>query len=211
MADLETREPESIMGASARILDLSLPAFLAWEERQELRHERVGGVVRAMAGGTAGHDAVANNLRAELRARLRGTPCRAGGPDLKVVTAAGDVLYPDALVRCGRRDDRATTAEDPVLVAEVLSEGTLRHDLLVKRLAYRSIPSLRVILYLAQDQARVDVVRRGPDGRWDDGEPAVGLDAVLSLPELGIELPLAELYADTDVAERGGAAPDDEV
>ncbi|MCL6609181.1 MAG: hypothetical protein K6T74_13925, partial [Geminicoccaceae bacterium] len=59
------------------------------------------------------------------------------------------------------------------------------------------------------DQARVDVVRRGPDGRWDDDEPAIGLDSVLVLPELGVELPLAELYADTDVAARGGGLPDE--
>jgi Uma2 family endonuclease len=199
------------MGAPARTLDLSLAAFLEWEARQELRHERVGGVVRAMAGGTDRHDAIGNALRAELRARLRGSPCRVRGPDLKVVTPGGDVLYPDVLVRCGPRDDRATTVADPLLVAEVLSAGTLQHDLLAKRLAYKSIPSLRVILYVAQDQARVDMVRRGPDGRWDDDEPAIGLDSVLALPELGVELPLAELYADTDVAERGGGPPDEEV
>ncbi len=197
------------MGASARVADLSLPGFLAWEERQELRHERVGGVVRAMAGGTRAHNRIAINFLLALGSTVRRRGCELFGSDVKVVSPRGDVTYPDLTVRCGPRDDRLTTVDDPLLVAEVLSEGTLRHDLLVKRLAYRSIPSLRVILYLAQDQARVDVVRRGPDGRWDDGEPAVGLDAVLSLPELGIELPLAELYADTDVAERGGAPPEE--
>jgi Uma2 family endonuclease len=198
------------MGAAARTLDLSPAAFLEWEARQERRYERVGGVVRAMAGGTVGHDRIANNLRAEFSRRLRGSGCRPGGPDVKVTTPRGDVTYPDVFVRCGPRDDRATTVADPLLVAEVLSAGTLQHDLLAKRLAYKSVPSLRVILYVAQDRARVDVVRRGPDGRWDDDEPAVGLDSVLALPELGAELPLAELYADTDVAERGGGPPDEE-
>jgi Uma2 family endonuclease len=186
------------MGASTRLADLSLEGFLAWEERQKLRYERVGGVVRAMAGGTRAHDTIAGNLRFSLRQQVRRRGCQDFGSDVKVVSPRGDVMYPDVTVRCGRRDDRATTVEDPILVAEVLSESTS------KRLAYKSIPSLRVILYVAQDQARVDVVRRGADGRWDDGEPAVGLDAVLALPELGIDLPLAELYADTDVAERGG-------
>lgn len=197
-------------GTTAPVADLSLEGFLAWEEAQELRFERVGGVVRAMAGGTVGHDRIANNLRAEFSRRLRGSDCRPGGPDVKVTTPRGDVTYPDVFVRCGPRDDRATTVADPLLVAEVLAEGTLQHDLLAKRLAYKSIPSLRVILYVAQDRARVDVVGRGPDGRWDDDEPAVGLDSVLALPELGVELPLAELYADTDVAERGGGPADEE-
>ncbi len=191
------------MSAAARKLDGSLEDFLAWEARQVLRYERVGGVVRAMAGGTLAHDTVSNNLRALLRTALRGSSCRAHGPDLKVVTPRGDVMYPDALVRCGPRDDRATTIEDPVLVAEVLSEHTAQHDLLHKRQAYKTIPSLRVILYVAQDRARIDVVRRGPDGRWDDDEPAVGPDAVLELPELAVSLPLAAIYEDVDLAEPG--------
>ncbi|MCS6779840.1 MAG: Uma2 family endonuclease [Geminicoccaceae bacterium] len=181
-------------GASVRTADLSLEGFLAWEERQQLRFERVGGVVRAMAGGTRAHDTVANNLRALLWNGLRGGACRVHGPDLKVVTPGGDVLYPDALVRCGPADDRATTVDDPLVVVEVLSEGSARRDLTVKRQAYKTIPSLRLILYVAQDQPRIDLVRRGPDGRWDDGEPAVGTDAVLDLPELGCALPLAAIY-----------------
>jgi len=191
-------------GTTAPVADLSLEGFLAWEEAQELRYERVGGVVRAMAGGTRGHNKVAINFLVALSSIVRRRGCEAFGSDVKVVSPRGDVMYPDVTVRCGPRDDRLTTVDDPLLVVEVLSESTWRHDLLLKRLAYKAIPSLRVILYVAQDQARVDVVRRGPDGRWDDDEPAIGLDSVLALPELGVELPLSELYADTDVAERGG-------
>jgi len=191
-------------GTTAPLADLSLEGFLAWEEAQELRYERVGGVVRAMAGGTRGHNKVAINFLVALSSIVRRRGCEAFGSDVKVVSPRGDVMYPDVTVRCGPRNDRLTTVDDPLLVVEVLSESTWRHDLILKRLAYKSIPSLRVILYVAQDQARVDVVRRGPDGRWDDDEPAIGLDSVLSLPELGVELPLGELYADTDVAERGG-------
>ncbi len=189
--------------STAPARDLSLEGFLAWEERQERRFERVGGVVRAMAGGTRAHDTIANNVRALLWNTLRGTACRVQGPDLKVLTPKGDVLYPDALVLCGPRDPRATRVEDPLLVVEVLSESTAQHDLVLKRLAYKTIPSLRLILYVAQDRPRVDLVRRGADGRWDDGEPAVGLDAVLELPELGCAVPLAAIYEDVAFTEPG--------
>ncbi|MEJ5233931.1 MAG: Uma2 family endonuclease, partial [Geminicoccaceae bacterium] len=64
------------MGASARLADLSLDGFLAWEERQELRYERVGGVVRAMAGGTRAHDTIAGNLRFSLRQQVRRRGCQ---------------------------------------------------------------------------------------------------------------------------------------
>ncbi len=189
--------------AEARRVDLSLEGFLAWEARQVLRFERVGGVVRAMAGGTRAHNKIALNLLTALTGIVRRRGCERFGSDVKVVTPRGDVMYPDVTVRCGPRDDRATTIEDPLLVAEVLSEGTAQHDLLHKRQAYKTIPSLRVILYVAQDRARIDVVRRGPDGRWDDAEPAVGLEATLELPELGVSLPLVAIYEDVDFADAG--------
>lgn len=198
------------MVAAAGTHDLSLAAFLAWEGRQDLRHERLGGVVRAMAGGTIRHDRLAFALRTALERPARARGCQHLGSDVKVTTPTGDVLDPDVTVRCGPRDGRATTVEDPLLVAEVLSESTAQRDLTQKRQACKAIPSLRVILYLAQEQPRIDIVRRGPDGRRDDGEPAVGLDSALDLPELGLALPLAELYADTDVAERGGAPTSEE-
>jgi hypothetical protein len=36
----------------------------------------VGGVVRAMTGGTVGHNTVADNVLLALRARIRGESCR---------------------------------------------------------------------------------------------------------------------------------------
>ena len=95
------------MRATAPTAPLTYDSFLAWEERQPERFELVGGVVRLMAGGTEGHDRIGGKIFAALRTRLRGMPCSAHGSNLKVVSrAAGAVMYPDAFVRCGPRDDR---------------------------------------------------------------------------------------------------------
>ena len=100
------------MRATAPTAPLTFEAFLAWEERQPERFELVGGVVRVMAGGTEGHDRIGINIATALRIRLRGAPCSAHGSKLKVVSrAAGAVMYPDAFVRCGPRDDRRTTRD----------------------------------------------------------------------------------------------------
>jgi len=180
--------------------DLSLEGFLDWENRQPERFERVGGVVRMMAGGTLGHDQIAANILGELRTRLRGGPCRAHGSNLKVVSPRGDVMYPDAFVRCGPGDPRATHVDDPVVVVEVLSPSTAVHDLTRKRLAYQSIPSLKVVLWVHPDRMRVDLMRRRETG-WVDEDPAEGLQAVVALPELGIELPLSEIYEGVPLEE----------
>ncbi len=188
------------MRATAPKAPLTYESFLAWEERQPERFELVGGVVRLMAGGTEGHDRVGGNVFAALRIRLRGMPCSAHGSNLKVVSReAGAVMYPDAFVRCGPRDDRRTTTDDPVVVFEVLSEGTVKHDLIRKRLAYESIAGLRRIVYVSVDEARLDMRVRSADGVWGD-ETVEGLNAVVGLPEIGVELPMTEIYEDTELA-----------
>ena len=48
----------------ATALDLrhrTLADFLAWEEQQPERYERVGGVIRMMTGGTVAHNRITRN------------------------------------------------------------------------------------------------------------------------------------------------------
>jgi Uma2 family endonuclease len=189
----------------------SVDEFLHWEEQQHERFEFVGGVVRLMAGGTEAHDRIAVKLILALGSRLRGTPCSVHGSNLKVVSrSAGAVMYPDVFVRCGERGSRRTVIDDPLVVFEVLSEGTARHDLIRKRIACEAIPSLRRIVYVAADEARVDMRVRDGAGHWLD-ENVQGLGAALALPELGIEVPLAEIYEESEVAEPRPLPRPDEV
>ncbi len=183
---------------------LTLADFLAWEEGQPMRFERVGGVVRMMAGGTLAHDRIATNIIGALAARLRGSLCFVQGSNLKVVSPQGDVIYPDAFVLCGPHDGKITSVDDPVVVFEVLSESTVKDDLTRKRLAYKTIRSLKAIVYVSPDRARIDLVRRQTDGRWDDEDAVEGMGAALELPEVGVRLPLEEIYAGTEVAEEAG-------
>jgi Uma2 family endonuclease len=72
---------------------MTLQQFLAWEERQEARHEFDGFWPVAMAGGTAAHAAIQRNLLIALGTRLRGQACQPYGSDLKVLVD-GRVRYP---------------------------------------------------------------------------------------------------------------------
>ncbi len=185
--------------AEVRKEDLSLEGFLDWENRQPERWERMGGVVRLMAGGTAEHDQLAVRTATALANRLRGRPCIVHGSNLKVVSPRGDVMYPDVFVRCGAPLRGITAVDDPVLVVEVLSPSTALYDLTRKRLAYQSIPSLKLVLWVHPDRMRVDLMRRR-EGGWVD-EAVEGPDAVLDLGELAIALPLAELYEGVPLEE----------
>lgn len=134
-----------------------------------------------------------------MAARLRGTPCSPHGANLKVVSPRGDVICPHAFVRCGPADPRVTRVDDPVLVVEVLSPSTALYDLTRKRLANRSIPSLRCVLGVHPDRLRVDLVRRREGGRVE--EAVEGPDAVVELGELAVGLELSGLYEGVPLEE----------
>ena len=179
---------------------MTVDAFLAWEEQREERHEFDGFAPAAMTGGTLAHDRITFNLQKSLDARLEGKPCRPFGPNVKVIVD-GRVRYPDALVVCRPFSLDATVAEEPVIVFEVLSEGSSKTDLIDKNHEYRATASIRryVILYQTH-KAAVVFARRGED--WLS-EVVSGDDAVLDLPEIGIGVPFHEVYANVGLAGEG--------
>ena len=76
--------------------------YPAAEQASQLRHEYLRGAIIAMAGGTPEQAALALAVGAELRALLRGQPCRVYGPDLRIRIDPTDLsTYPDATVVCG--------------------------------------------------------------------------------------------------------------
>jgi Uma2 family endonuclease len=171
---------------------VTLAEFLAWEERQDLRYEFNGCEPVAMTGGTAAHDRITFNLQKALDTRLAGKPCQPWGPNMKIV-ADGHARYPDAFVACEPIDPAATIADRPVVVFEVVSGGSAHTDLIDKNRAYRATPSIRRYVILQQTRpAAIVFFRRGPD--WLS-EVEAGPDTVLHLPEIGIDLPLADIYA----------------
>lgn len=178
--------------------------FLAWEERQPLRHEFDGFQPVAMTGGTAAHAAVQSNLALAIGSRLRGGPCRFFGSDLKVETTERHYRYPDGSIVCRPVSPTSTSIPDPVTVFEVLSPSTADDDRYVKALEYQGIPSVRRYVMLEQNAVRATVLERG-ETAWTVHLLMKG--AVLRLPEAGIELPLEELYEGIDFDAGGGEKP----
>jgi len=170
---------------------MTLAEFLEWEERQELRYEFDGVGPVAMTGGTFAHAAIQRNLAIALGSRLRGKPCQFLGSDLKFQVAEGHIRYPDGMVICSPVDRAATVVLDPVVVFEVLSPSTTRNDRIVKAREYEATASVQRYVMLEQDSIGATVYARSRD-TWT--HEILIADSVLTLPEIGIELPLAELY-----------------
>ena len=177
--------------------------FLAWEERQPTRYEFDGWRPVAMAGGSLAHSAIAVNLTTALGTALRGKPCRAYNSDVKI--QVGDsIRYPDATITCTTQPDQARARQgvvhEPVVVFEVLSDGTSLRDRTEKNAEYRATPSIRRYVMLEQDRMAATVFERAGDD-WV-GHLLFGEEAVLALPEVGIAaIPLPELYEGVTLPE----------
>ena len=172
---------------------LTVQEYLEMEETAAVRHEYLGGMVYAMVGATKRHNRIAGNIYARLLAAARDGPCRVYVEAVKL--RVEDVIYyPDVMVACGTGDDDPLIEDAPCLVAEVASPSTGSIDRREKMLAYRSIPSLRAYLIVAQDDRRVERYWRGEDGEWRQGE-AVGEGSKVPIPCPGpIEITLSEIY-----------------
>ena len=182
---------------------MTVAEFLAWEARQELRHEFDGFQPVAMTGGTIAHDLITFNVRKALDARLVGKPCKPHGPNVKILTA-GKIRYPDALVSCTPTDPTAIIADDPVVVFEVVSEDTARTDRIVKLREYQATPSIQRYVILEQKGIGASVFTRR-DSDWI--ATALSEGDTLQMPEIDVEVPIDEFYAGLDYSSSADAEP----
>ena len=183
------------MTAAQKLNLISVEDYLAGELVSPIKHEYVDGVVYAMAGAIIRHNRIATNVLGGLHAQLRGRPCEPFNSDTKVrvrLPHQTRFYYPDAMVVCDSNPENDSFQDDPVVIFEVLSRSTRRIDEGEKKDAYLTIPSLHVYALIEQDTPAIVLFRRTDQGFVR--EVCDGLEARLRLPEIDVELPLAELY-----------------
>lgn len=182
--------------STAKKLDLlSVDDYLAGELASPLKHEYLGGVLYAMSGARNRHNAIATNTLVALSGRLRGQDCRPFNSDTKIrvrLPTQVRFYYPDASVICRPNLQTDSFQDEPAVLVEVLSRRTRRIDEGEKKDAYLTIASLGAYLLVEQDAPAIVVFRRTAGGFAR--EVHAGLDAVVPLPEIKVDLPLAEVY-----------------
>ncbi len=142
----------------------SFEEYLAAEEQAESKHEYDDGYLTAMAGATARHVTITQNLVGLLRPTLRGTGCAVYSTDMMLRTAQAKGYYPDVFVTCDERDRAENLVKRyPKLIIEVLSVGTETRDRGTKWAAYRRCESLVDYVLVSQYQHSVEVYSRSGD------------------------------------------------
>ena len=177
--------------SQAQHLPMTSEEYLAWEDRQEFKWEFDGFQPVAMNGGTWAHTRIQGNIITALNVRLRGKRCQPCGPDMRVPTTPGRYRYRDALVTCTPQLLDGRDVSDPVVIFEVLSPSTADDDRTVKLGEYQSIPSLRRYIMLEQTRIFATIIIRVATG-WEI--VLAGPNSMIAMPEVEVDLPLAELY-----------------
>lgn len=180
--------------------------FFDWAQAQEGRYEFDGLRPVAMTGGTVNHSRIIRNLNFALRTRLRGGACEPLGPDAGIQTWQDTVRYPDVLVTCSKPAGNVRIIAEAVAVFEVLSPSSERTDRIIKVREYAAVPSIRRYVILESTSIGLTVMTR--DGAEEPWRVSVLTEGeILHLPEIGIEIPLSEIYEDIVFAE----APEAEI
>ena len=168
------------------------------------RWELIGGrVVRMMVGARWEHSYIAGNLSAALRDRLRAAKrgCYVFQENFYMKERKLEAaMLPDVLVRCGALEAGATSVNDPVVLAEIISPGSAERDRVEKWGVYKKLKSLQHYLLVSRDQPIVEILDRVGIG-WKGVRRIEGLDGVVELPALDISVPMAEIYRDVIAAE----------
>ena len=186
------------MTAAGRLEPLDWQTYLDDEERSPFRREYIYGRVYAMAGGSEAHSTISVNCAIAIGRRLR-PGCRVLNSDFKVRirdSRGARFYYPDCSVVCDAPVSKAHFRDDPTIIIEVLSPSTRRIDESEKMEGYLSLPSLTAYLLVDSERHGVVVWRR--NGEQFVAETYAELSSSISLPEIGVTVPLSEIYANVE-------------
>jgi Uma2 family endonuclease len=184
------------MNAQAK-LSMTLAEYVAREATSEVKHEFINGDVYAMAGGTLEHGALAVAVGAQLSTALAGRPCRPFSSDVRVhVQSTGASFYPDLSVVCGKAEspkEDPNALSNPVVLVEVLSEGSEAYDRGAKAGHYRRLSSLREYVLVSQAERKIEVQRLNERGVWE--LHFFGPGERVELTSLGVSFAVDAVYA----------------
>lgn len=171
-------------------------------ERQALdKSEFFNGELIPMAGATFNHNRINENLSIMIGSFLEEASCLSFSSDMCVhLPATGLYAYPDIVIVCGEPQllpDGFDNLLNPVVLIEVMLEGTEDYDRGRKFLRYRSIPSFQEYILIDSQQVAVEVWRKNDLGQWTLTEQPVDLAGQFTIQTIALTIPLSKAYART--------------
>ncbi|MGI4872919.1 MAG: Uma2 family endonuclease [Janthinobacterium lividum] len=174
-----------------------IETYLAAERPALEKSEYVNGEIFPVPPAINAHSLINTNVATLLHQQVLNRDCVVLGSAMRLYVPAGPLFtYPDASLVCGpvqvRPDGYDDNLLNPALLVKVLPHEMPTHFKDVFELYY-SIPTVQHVLLVTEYAALVSLGSRNENGLLNVYGFA-GLDAVIMLPDLGLELPLAEIY-----------------
>lgn len=145
--------------------------FLAFERTSEQKHELIFGELYTIPAASFRHNRIAKNILVLLENLFQNTQFEVFGSDLRVANLADNSFcYPDVVVVAGEPvfvDKEFDTITNPVMIAEVLSEGTPNYDKKKKFDVYKELDTLQEYLIFWQDKMKARLFRKIEKNHWE--------------------------------------------
>ncbi len=174
----------------------SLEEYIKIDETGTVRHEYYNGKLFEMPGASILHNDICLQLYFILRSLLKLYGYRVNVENVKVKIENEDIyLYPDVLVT----SEQFQTLKDyivhqPILIAEVLSESTRKHDLTDKFILYQKISTLKYYLAVEPEKHLVLFYEKNDEGEWL-AKTYTELNEVIELKSLNTAIKLQDIYS----------------
>ena len=181
---------------------ISEEAYFELEKQTDTRHEFIDGYVYAMVGGSFNHSRITRNIARAMELHLKGKPCEVFAESTKVkipslLSGESRYFYPDVVVDCSIEKADGNMLTTPVLVVEVLSASTHKHDETTKFRIYAGIPTLQEYILVEQSSVKIEIQRRRSN--WAIEKFFLG-DSV-TFESIGLTLTVEEIYDRIDNEE----------
>ncbi len=157
---------------------VSLEAYLEMIADGERRLEYHDGEVIDIQSATEQHGLICTNLTGLTYNCIYDKDCNIYAGDRELwIEECRKMFYPDHIIVCGEHDLKQMSKNvkatiNPTVVIEVLSESTEKRDLTTKMRCYKTLKSLKQIIFIAQSEKYILSLERDKENErlWLDME-----------------------------------------
>lgn len=174
--------------------------YITLEDATPYKNEYYDGAMLAMVDRTHANAVINGNLCGMLHERLRDTHWSVMSSAMRVLIEPLTIYtYPDASVSLWPVEtlpNSDTTMINPCLIAEVLAPSGENYARRAGFQHFQQIAAMQDYLVISQECCHIGHYSRVPNApsvRWIY-TAYVGVDSILKVPSLSVELPLCEVY-----------------
>lgn len=174
----------------------SFAEYMAMEETSVERHDFYHGELYAVAGATANHHQIAQNINVALISRFKPEGCFVSLEGVRLeLSEENFYLYPDVFLTCDERDKQNNLFKKfPSIIFEVISESTVVYDREVTLKYYRRIESLNYYVLVSQKEISVEVYSRIDNSQIWKYQSFETTNEVIEFDRLGFSISVATVY-----------------